>query len=258
MAEETQAEDALVVHPSTHAAVVAVMREIDFIAKGRQADQKQGGYTFRGIEELLAAVGPAFRRHGVVSAASTPDPPIISSYQTSGGREMNWVVLKVEVTLRGTDNPEDVIVVSAYGEAGDTGDKAMAKAYSVGYREALFKAFAVPVSGSDYDTESTADTQRATAAEKEAAAKASQAEVATSLGWATVDELDAAWTEVKAACGMPGAPGEWARAMMKGRTRKTLTPALAQEIEVVMANADGTGWKGGYEPPPPTSKGDDR
>ena len=149
MTDETT--DEAIVHATTDEAMLAVMREIEVIAKTRRSEAG-GNYMFRGIEELLEAIAPACRRHGLLTPTSV-GAPIISTYQAgSGGRTtMNHVILPVTVHFRTPGG--DVVESGGLGEAADSGDKAVSKAYSVGYREIMFKTFVIPTRGDDYDTE---------------------------------------------------------------------------------------------------------
>lgn len=246
-----QTED-IIVHATTAEAMLAVMREIEMIAKTRRSEAG-GNYMFRGIEELLEAIAPACRRHGLLTPTSI-GAPIISSYQAgSGGRTtMNHVILPVTVHFRTPGG--EVVESGGLGEAADSGDKAVSKAYSVGYREIMFKTFVIPTRGDDYDTERTDATRAPKMTEAEtAAAAAEQAEsVAIVLGWKSAAEHEAMWAQFKSDCAGRTPFAEWVRALTTGRgvKKSTLSADLIAEIEEVHANvtADGS-WSEGYEPP---------
>lgn len=250
MTDETTGE--ATVHATTDEAMLAVMREIEMIAKTRRSEAG-GNYMFRGIEELLEAIAPACRRHGLLTPTWVGEP-IVSTYQAgSGGRTtMNHVIVPVAVRFRTPGG--DVIESSALGEAADSGDKAVSKAYSVGYREIMFKTFVIPTRGDDYDTERTDATRAPKMTEAEqAAAAAEQAEgVAVGLGWKDAAEHEEAWVQFKAACAGKTDFGAWKRAFASagGVKKSTLTADMVATIEEVGTNtkADGS-WKAGYEPP---------
>lgn len=238
-------------HPTTLDAMKAVMREIGVIAKTRRSEAG-GNYMFRGIEELLEALAPVARRHGLLSTTHV-GTPIISTYQAgSGGRTtMNHVILPVEVHFAGgTDG--SVIVSDGLGEAADSGDKAVSKAYSVGYREIMFKTFVVPTRGDDYDTERE-DATRASAAEMAEQAEAAELARLESLGWSGPDERDAAWNDLKEWVKGDDPASEWARAWVKARkiTKRVLSASQYQDLAEAMAHADAsTGeWADGYDAP---------
>ncbi len=252
MTDETT--DEVTVHDTTEEAMLAVMREIEVIAKSRQTEGA-GKYMFRGIEELLEAIAPACRRHGLLTPTSI-GTPIISSYQAgSGGKTtMNHVILPVTVHFRTPGG--DVVESGGLGEAADSGDKAVSKAYSVGYREIMFKTFVIPTRGDDYDTERTDATRAPKLTEAEqAAAAAEQAEgSAVRLGWKSAEEHEQAWAQFKADCAGKTDFGAWVRdfASARGVRKSTLTADMVASIEEVHANAKADGsWKAGVEPPAP-------
>lgn len=252
---EIEASDTIQ-HPTTYAAMVAVMRDIGVIAKSRRTEA-QGKYNFRGIEELLEALGPVARRHGLITTPRHAGPPIIDHYPTSGGGSMNWVILPMAVEFRATDDEADVIVAEGYGEAADSGDKGVAKAFSVGYREIMFKEFVIPTRGEDYDTEqSTGNINRIS--DEEVARQQAEAALAKveAMGWTSIEDWESAWEEFKAACKVQAPSGEWMRSFSNSRSvsKAKLTAAIWHEVSEVLSNAkaDG-GWKANYEPPAVTS-----
>lgn len=251
MTDETT--DEAIVHATTDEAMLAVMREIEVIAKTRRSEAS-GNYMFRGIEELLEAIAPACRRHGLLTPTSV-GAPIISTYQagSSGRTTMNHVILPVTVHFRTPGG--EVVESGGLGEAADSGDKAVSKAYSVGYREIMFKTFVIPTRGDDYDTERGDATRAPKMTEAEqAAAAAEQAEsVAVSLGWKDVEAHDGAWGIFKADCAGKAPFNEWMRDLAKARgvKKSTLSTGLIAEIEEVHSHVTDSGsWVEGYEPPP--------
>ncbi len=48
-------------------ALSAVMAEMPGIGKDRKADPKQGGYAYRGIEDITTVLQPLFARHGIIT-----------------------------------------------------------------------------------------------------------------------------------------------------------------------------------------------
>lgn len=240
-------------HASTYEAMVAVMRDIDAIAKTR-VYEGQGGYKFRGIEELLDALAPTCRRNGLLTVPSS-GTAVMGTYPTRSGGQMNHCLLPVTVTFRATPDPDDVIVASGMGEASDAGDKAASKAYSVGYREIMFKTFVVPVRGGEYDTEQTGDAvNRASEVDIAVQREAQALAHAQRDGWTDPDERDAAWEDFKDLCKSEGQSGEWIRQRVKDRGLKKsmLTAGEFHLIEEVMSHAKKDGdWTANYSPGAP-------
>lgn len=126
-----------------------VMGDVQGIRKGER-NQMQG-FNFRGIDTVLNAVGPALREHGVIIV---PDAVSIETerYQTAKGAVMQGVIAHMRYTVIGPEG--DTFSGSAYGQASDSGDKAVAKAESVAYRTFLLQALTVPTDEPDPDMQS--------------------------------------------------------------------------------------------------------
>ena len=62
-------------------AIVEVMRRVQFVAKDQKMDPRagMGNYAFRGIDDVVNAVGPALREVGMVII---PDEVLDLSYET--------------------------------------------------------------------------------------------------------------------------------------------------------------------------------
>jgi hypothetical protein len=127
--------------------ILAVMQEVQAVGKtGRNINQN---YNFRGIDAVINAVGPALRKHGgfivpnVLERESEIQP-------TKNGGSINMVRLMISFSIQGTEGDPVTGVVAA--EASDTGDKATAKAMSVGLRTFLLQLLALPTDEPDPDT----------------------------------------------------------------------------------------------------------
>ena len=128
-------------------AVLAVMGEVSSVAKtGVNSAQN---FKFRGIDAVMNAVGPAFRKHGAFVV-----PTVLSNVSdilpTKSGGSLNVIRLNVEFAIYGTEG--DPIVGSVYAEAMDTSDKAGAKAHSVALRTFLLQVLCLPTDEPDPDT----------------------------------------------------------------------------------------------------------
>jgi hypothetical protein len=107
--------------PSIYACLAAVMSDVTAVSKGDNSGQ---GYSFRGIDAVLNAVGPALRKHKVIVTPMVED--MVSNVVEMGQRRtaMNHVQLT---------------------EAADTSDKATSKAMSIAFRTCLLQVLALPV-----------------------------------------------------------------------------------------------------------------
>lgn len=130
-----------------HQALAAVMRGVTAVAK--RDHNNQGGYSFRGIDAVVNAVGPVLREHGVIVV------PIVESSDYStvevGRNRTQMGYVRVTVTYRWYGPDGDHIDTRTIGEAMDSGDKAAPKAMSVAFRTALLQALALPTDEPDPD-----------------------------------------------------------------------------------------------------------
>jgi len=129
-----------------HERVEAVMDEVQSV--GKDGFNKNQKYNFRGIDAVVNAVGPAFRRHGVVPV------PVLQSVnyrdvKSAGGSPQREVTVIVRYEFTGPAG--DTIAVTVPGEAMDSGDKGTAKAMSVAYRIALLQLLCIPTDEPDPD-----------------------------------------------------------------------------------------------------------
>ncbi|MCW2768507.1 MAG: hypothetical protein JWO11_4466 [Nocardioides sp.] len=123
-----------------HVAWARVMRDVTSIRKDRVADIKtdKGGYrfNFRGIDQVLNAVGPALRRHGVMVT-----PVHIDATYGNAGR-MRDVQVTVTYEIRGPLG--DTMPAMSVGEGLDAGERGTPKALTTAYRNMLIVALAIP------------------------------------------------------------------------------------------------------------------
>jgi hypothetical protein len=135
--------------PTVIEAVALVMAEVQGVGKSDRNTQQN--YSFRGIDAVVNAVGPALRKYNVVvvpiSATCESE-----SYTTAKGTPMRGVTLTVGFRFYGPAG--DHIDAQVCGEASDSGDKAVPKAHSVAYRTLLLQALCIPTDEPDPDSES--------------------------------------------------------------------------------------------------------
>jgi hypothetical protein len=130
-------------------AVIAVMNEVSSVAKtGKNTAQ---GFNFRGIDAVMNAVGPAFRKHGAF-VVPTVIGNTADTVPSKNGGSLNVVRLNVEFAIYGQEG--DPIVGSVASEAFDSGDKATAKAMSVALRTFLLQVLCLPTDEPDPDSQS--------------------------------------------------------------------------------------------------------
>lgn len=130
--------------------LIAVMQEVQSV--GKHDRNQQQGFNFRGIDAVINAVGPAFRKHGVFVLPSVKSTEYGQVTIGKNATHMGHVRLLIEFTFVGLDGDSVAAVVAC--EAMDSGDKATAKAMSVGLRTALLQVLALPTDEPDPDASS--------------------------------------------------------------------------------------------------------
>jgi len=116
------------------------------IAKDQQATGYGAGYLFRGIDDVQKALAPLLAANGVTI---TPEAQSceMGLRQTAKGGVMYHALLLVRFTLRHKDGSS--YTGAAFGEACDTGDKAVGKAASYAFKSFALQAFCVPTKASE-------------------------------------------------------------------------------------------------------------
>jgi hypothetical protein len=134
---------------SIAAAMERVMNDVQAVRKGGMYDDNRGTkYPFRGIDDVVNAVGPVLRKHGVRVQTRLIKRELRDT-KTAAGRDTREVLVEVEYTLKAPDGSCDVHVVP--GESLDTSDKGTAKAMSVAYRILWLQALCIPTDDPDPD-----------------------------------------------------------------------------------------------------------
>lgn len=132
-------------------ALIEAMQHVGAVAKlGEYKEHRDGPvqYRFRGVDAVVNAAGPAFRKAGVI-----PVPTILTADRTPGttkqGGSKVTTVIRVRYAFYAADGSS--ITLEVEGEANDTSDKGTGKAFSVAYRIALLQLLAIPTDDPDPD-----------------------------------------------------------------------------------------------------------
>ena len=135
--------------PTIVEALSAVMAEVQAVGKGDRNPEQ--GYSFRGIDAVVNAVGPMFRKHGVLAVPAKCE----AKYRdVLTSREKRSRECTVKVTYRFYGPAGDFIECEVPGESMDFGDKGAPKAMSVAYRIALLQVLCIPTHEPEPDAQS--------------------------------------------------------------------------------------------------------
>lgn len=129
--------------------VLELMRRVDKIGKDRQAEKSAGGYSFRGIDEAMDAVGHAMREIGLIGSPGVRSVSYDTREATNQqGRAVLWTTARLVGTYTFTA-PEDGSshTIETVGEGRDSSDKATSKAASMALKYGLLQGLMIPVTG---------------------------------------------------------------------------------------------------------------
>jgi hypothetical protein len=118
-----------------------VMSEVGGVEKNSKNAQQ--GYSFRGIDDLYAALQPPLVKYGVFYVTDVEKIERTERESKSGGM-LTCTVLTVSFTFYAPDGSS--ILVRTVGEGMDSGDKSCSKGMSTALKYALLQLFCIPTS----------------------------------------------------------------------------------------------------------------
>jgi len=129
-------------------AIARVIADMPGVSKSQRADERQGGYAYRGIEDITRAVQPLFGRYGVFLV-----PEVLSrevEQLTVNGKAWTDTHLQVRYQIfgpNGTSMPGPVL----WGVGRDNSDKGANKAMTQAYKYALLQLLCISDAADDGD-----------------------------------------------------------------------------------------------------------
>ena len=135
----------------------AITEELTAVAKNLSVGEGKSSYKAVGEADVLAAVKPLEVKHKVYSypvARRIVQEDILTTTSTYQGntKETNKLFMRLETVYRfvNTENPEEYIDITTYGDGVDSQDKAPGKAMTYSDKYALLKAYKI-ITGEDPD-----------------------------------------------------------------------------------------------------------
>ena len=135
----------------------AITDELTAVAKNLSVGEGKSSYKAVGEADVLAAVKPLEVKHKVYSypvARRIVQEDILTTTSTYQGntKETNKLFMRLETVYRfvNTENPEEYIDITTYGDGVDSQDKAPGKAMTYSDKYALLKAYKI-ITGEDPD-----------------------------------------------------------------------------------------------------------
>lgn len=130
-----------------YGAMVKVMQEVDAI--GKDMKNASQGFNFRGVDQVYNALHPILARNGIFITTRA-----ISRHkderQNTKGTTLFYHFVEVEFSFNADDGSK--VSSTLIGEAMDSGDKGLSKAFSVALKYCLFQAFLIPTEDAEADT----------------------------------------------------------------------------------------------------------
>lgn len=131
--------------PKVYQAINKVQAELAKSGIAKDQRNTQQGYSFRGIDSVYNALAPLLAEHGLCILPKVLSRSVTERITAKGG-VLFYVVVDMEFSFVCAEDGSSHIV-STYGEAMDSGDKATNKAMSAAYKYAAMQAFCIPTEG---------------------------------------------------------------------------------------------------------------
>jgi len=157
-----------------HEAINKAMAQIAQTGIAKTSKASMGGSTvwFRGIEAAMNEMCIVLIQCGITVTPAYSELSVTERQKAEAGKATRFCTLRGEFTFSAADGSS--VISAVYGEAMDSGDKAVVKAQSVAFRTALFQQFVIPTMAMDPEPHSDDDGD-APAADALAAAEAGMA-----------------------------------------------------------------------------------
>lgn len=143
--------------------LAAITAELSVVAKNLMVGEGRSSYKAVGEADVLAAVKPLEAKYKVYSyplSRAVIDSDIITTKKVYNGQESETskFFMRVETVYRfvNTEDPNEVVDITTYGDGVDSNDKAPGKAMTYGDKYALLKAYKI-ITGDDPDKDMSQD-----------------------------------------------------------------------------------------------------
>ena len=128
-------------------AMNAIMTDLGPISKSKSNTEQW--YKFRGIDAAMDALNPLLAKYWVFPTTEDIENILHETIVSKSGKQWYHMIRRYTFLLNAKDGSN--IKTKAEWEAIDYGDKAAGKAYSVAYRDMLYKTFVAPFEASIID-----------------------------------------------------------------------------------------------------------
>lgn len=182
--------------PQIYKAMQGVMKDVCAQGIGKDSQNKDQGFKFRGIEAAMNALAPLLVKHGIVCVPKHGKCQRFDR-QTKSGGTLSFVTTESQFDLICVEDGSKV-TVETLGEGMDSSDKSTNKAMSAAFKYALFQAFVVPTMAVESDWDDGGMTEAEAIAEHERWIADETNRLKCSA--ATIETLKQVWKEIKSRC----------------------------------------------------------
>lgn len=138
-------------------AITRVIRDLPGISKTGMASAQQGGYAYRGIEQITQAAAPLFAKHGIVFVPQVKNVEVREL--TVNNKPWTDTILTVDYKICGPAGT--MMIATVVGIGRDNSDKGANKALTQAFKYALIQTLCIADSKDDADgTTYEADARR--------------------------------------------------------------------------------------------------
>lgn len=134
-------------------AMNSIMTDLGPISKSKVNTEQN--YKFRGIDAAMDALNPLLAKYWVFPTTEEIESILHETIVSRNWKQGYHIIRRYTFALNAKDGTN--IKTKAEGEAIDYGDKAAGKAYSVAYRDMLYKTFVAPFEASIIDPQGSMD-----------------------------------------------------------------------------------------------------
>jgi hypothetical protein len=131
--------------PHVYTAMIEVMRELGQVGVGKTRRNKEQGFNFRGVEDMMNALVPLLVKHKLLIFPRFDTHSHVDRTSKSGGYLSDAYISGEFDFVSAIDGSKHT--AKTYGQGMDSADKATNKAMSGAFKYACFFSFCVPTEG---------------------------------------------------------------------------------------------------------------
>ena len=221
--------------------------EIDRVEKNLKVDiSSRQSYKAVAEADVLEAVKPIEEKYGIYSypyAREIIKDEIITNTTTYEGKttERSSLFMRIKTVYRfvNTDNPQEYIDITTYGDGFDTQDKAPGKAMTYADKYALLKAYKIQT-GEDPDAEPSRDSKTSQNAQKASSKPLPEADdnAPLTLKEAMQTEIEVKGTKYRLGALKP-VQLDWIIGQAGGRTKEAALLIKKEKFKSALENEQG-------------------